>query len=272
MLLEVPEDAAPPPIAHLYGEIRTHMGVPFVALFYRNLAGIDGALAWMWDAIAPLLASGDLQRVAARISRTGAGRPLHLSPGLSAGDRRAVGAVVAAYNRANPINYTCAALLDHILSGRSREATVPRTSISDGPLLPLAPDSVPPMVAPDAFPPDLRAAVGRLESADTTGDGIVPSLYRHLANWPGFLGAAATALSERFDDGSILTSARAVAAAGRREAPLLIAGQDIAPVPANLMAHRAAVTDSVEKFSRRIPEMIVVGRLLAAALEEEKTP
>ncbi|MEQ8249095.1 MAG: hypothetical protein RID42_15555 [Alphaproteobacteria bacterium] len=269
MLLEVPETDAPTDIAHLYGEIRIRMGVPFVALFYRNLAGIDGALAWMWDIVAPLLASGRLQRTAARVAAAGA-PPARLSLGAAPDDRAAIGAVVAAYNRANPMNYTCAALLDHILSARSLDPDALEGSVFGDERLPEAPKHVPPMVSPDAFPAELRVAVGRLESSETAGDGIVPSLYRHLANWPGFLGAAATALGRRFDDGSILTAAHAVAEAGRHEVPRLVAGLNIAPAPPLLITNRAAVTESVEKFSRRIPEMIVVGRLLAAALMEEK--
>ncbi|MDA0367275.1 MAG: hypothetical protein O2995_02675, partial [Proteobacteria bacterium] len=136
--------------------------------------------------------------------------------------------------------------------------------------LPPAPDRVPPMVAPERFPPDLRAAVSGLATDDTAGDGIVPSLYRHLANWPEFLSAAATALAPRFADGSILSVARQIAAVGHGEARDLIADLDIAPMPARLIEHRAAVLASVEKFSHRIPEMIVVGRLLAAAVEEEE--
>ncbi|NQV80388.1 MAG: hypothetical protein HQ495_07530 [Alphaproteobacteria bacterium] len=266
-LTEVAEASAPPAIAQIYGAIRREMGVPFVALFYRNLAGIDGALDWMWGTVGPLVASGRLESAAARMARTVGIVPLHLLPPPQ-NERAAITEVIAAYNRANPFNVTCAAILGCILAGESGQTGAaaaigrPRERLSP------APDRVPPMVGPEDFPPSLRAAVSGLATPDTAGDGIVPSLYRHLANWPDYLSAAAAALAPRFADGSILSVARQIAAAGRGEARDLIADLDIAPMPARLIENRTAVLASVEKFSHRIPEMIVVGRLLAAAVEE----
>jgi len=262
-LPEVPEAGAPEATAALYGAIRQGMQVPIVALFYRNLAGIEGALEWMWDVVSPLLADGRLQATAAHIAQTGSLQPL--AP-LSANPQAIH--VIDAYNRANPLNFTCAAILAHLLSG---ERLPPRPSAPPvGALLCDAPSALPDMVATQDIAPNLKAGIAQLETSDTAGDGIIPSLYRHLANWPDFLEHAVNALAPRFADGSLQSVARQIAAVGQQETAALIGGLGVAPLPAALVAHRDAVSTSVQKFSRRIPEMIVVGRLLAAATQKEK--
>jgi hypothetical protein len=269
-LIEIPEVGAPAATAHLYREIRRAMQVPFVALFYRNLAAIDGALEWMWGIVAPLLASGELEAAAAHMARSGVLRSPPLLPTAAPADQAAINQIIAAYNRANPMNFTCAAILGHVLAGKAAQSDQLAPEGSEGIAhLPDAPDQVPAMVSPEDFPPALSAAVARLETSDTAGDGIVPSLYRHLANWPSFLGDAVETLSPRFADGSLKNVAREISAAGQTQAAVLIAGRDLAPLPSALVERRQAVSESVEKFSRRIPEMIVVGRLLAAATNKE---
>jgi hypothetical protein len=265
LLREISEGAAPEPTATLYREIRRDMRVPVVALFYRNLAGIDGALNWMWDVVAPLLKSGRLEATAAHIAKTGTLVPL--TP--LAATAPAIG-VIDAYNRANPLNFTCAAILAHLLAGEGSNGSDTATqSVTSDATLCAAPTQLPEMVATESMSPELRTAISRLETSDTAGDGIIPSLYRHLANWPDFLDHAVNALGPRFADGSLQTVAREIAAVGRAQTAVLIAGAKIAPVPAALLDQREAVSVSVEKFSRRIPEMIVVGRLLDGATKED---
>jgi hypothetical protein len=246
------------------------MRVPFVALFNRNLAGIDGALEWMWDLVSPLLTSGRLEAAAATMAQSSVLQSPPRLPKASPIDQAAINQIIAAYNRANPLNFTCAAILGHVLAGTKGFSDGLRPEATHGVAhLPDAPDQVSPMVSPEDFPAALRAGVASLETSDTAGDGIVPSLYRHLANWPSFLEAATETLAPRFADGSLKSVAREVSAAGQAQAASLIAGRDLAPLPNALIERREAVSESVAKFSRRIPEMIVVGRLLAAATSKE---
>lgn len=272
-LIEIPEAGAPAATAHLYREIRGAMHVPFVALFYRNLAGIDGALDWMWGLVSPLLASGQLEAAAATMAQSGVLQSPPRLPEASPVDQAAINQIIAAYNRANPLNFTCAAILGNVLAGKAGHSDqLSPEAIESVARLPEAPDQVPPMVSPEDFSPALSAAVARLETSDTAGDGIVPSLYRHLANWPSFLEASVATLAPRFADGSLRAVAREISAAGQAQAAVLIAGRDLAPLPTALAERRQVVSESVEKFSRRIPEMIVVGRLLAAATNKENQP
>jgi hypothetical protein len=265
-LPEISETDAEGDLAALYADIRQKMGVPMVALFYRNLAAIPGALPWMWQIVRPLLAAGRLEAAAASLPACVDAPALPRLTISSPEAAQQVREIVQAYNRANPFNLTCASLLGAILQPGAEE---PVLEAPRGGRLPHAVAHLPEMVPPDTFSDRLRTALAALETEDTAGDGIVPSLYRHLAHWPDILETAAKALAVRFADGAVQHAARAVAARSRAEAAVLLQGMALAPVPPALEAQRDDVVESVRKFSRRIPEMIVVGRLLADALEEE---
>jgi hypothetical protein len=92
-----------------------------------------------------------------------------------------------------------------------------------------------------------------------------PSLYRHLAPWPAFLGYAAVLVPPAFD--SIDQAAQrlrqqvdeAAAALSRRMRPAAGLAE---PTP----EQRGQVQAAIEQFSLRIPEMVVIGRLLRRAL------
>ncbi len=265
VLPEIAEQDAAGETARIYDDIRSRMGVPMVALFYRNLAAIDGALEWMWAVIRPMVDDGRLESAAASVASQG--HCARIGP-LSVADpatARAASDIVAAYNRANPFNLTCAMVLGQCLS--SSRSTPPDAAIPAG-HLPPAVATLPAMVALDAIPTEVMTRLAALETPDTRGDGIVASLYRHLAHWPDLLAAAAEALAPRFGDGGVQTAARAVAARASELAPHLLADTGIPALPDALEANRAVVSRSVERFSRRIPEMIVAGRLLAAAMGE----
>jgi len=262
VLPEVAEGDATGETARLYGEIRAAMGVPMVALFFRNLAGIDGALEWMWAVVTPALADGRLERAAAYVADSA--MPPPVAP-LETDDaaRGPVRDIVAAYNRANPFNLTCAKVLGVVL-GAPQEGGEAAVLPEDQ--LPRAPAALPAMCALDALTDDLRQRLAMLETADTSGDGIVPSLYRHLGHWPAFLARAAEALAPRFADGSLQVAAHAVAGRAAIAAASIPAGGS-SPPPSGLLKNKDAVLVSVDRFSRRIPEMIVVGRLLSQALD-----
>src|SRR6478672_10049762 len=110
-LPELAERAATGEKAAIYAEIRRLGGVPMVALIFRHLATLPGALEWMWTAIGPAWRSGRLQETAWRIAR---GAPLEpLTPitradldsvGVDEAGRAELDAVLEAYNRANPEN------------------------------------------------------------------------------------------------------------------------------------------------------------------------
>jgi len=63
-LAELAERDAAGEQADIYAQMRRLGGVPMVALIFRHLATLPGALEWMWGAIGPAWRTGQLQEAA----------------------------------------------------------------------------------------------------------------------------------------------------------------------------------------------------------------
>ena len=98
------------------------------------------------------------------------------------------------------------------------------------------------------------------------GDAILSSLYRHLANWPGYLSAAADVLQPMFSSAEIEAMAARVRDDAHAEAEALFVGLLDHEPPTFGNGTRTMVMNSLTTFARRIPEMTVDGVLLRAAL------
>ena len=119
------------------------------------------------------------------------------------------------------------------------------------------------------MPPDLAALVGQLSSPGSTlGDRIVPGLYRHLANWPQYLGAAAQALLPHYQAGAIAEAAGRVRAHADAEAAGAWARLDRGKIGRERLPGevQARMIVSLDAFVARIPEMMVVGAMLHGAM------
>ena len=68
LLPELSERDATGEKAAIYAEMRRLGGVPMVALIFRHLATLPGALEWAWTAIGPAWRTGQLQETAWRIA------------------------------------------------------------------------------------------------------------------------------------------------------------------------------------------------------------
>ena len=62
LLAELPEAQASGEQRHIYAQIKRLSAVPMVALIYRHLATIPGALEWAWALVGPALQAGWLQQ------------------------------------------------------------------------------------------------------------------------------------------------------------------------------------------------------------------
>ena len=103
---------------------------------------------------------------------------------------------------------------------------------------------------------DLVAAPG-----PAGGPRVVQSLYRHFGHRPAFLALAITLLRQRFADGSIERGVSDIASSMNAAADDLVRGLSAPPAP------HPGVRPVCERFGGAvIPQMIVVGRLLDAAL------
>lgn len=274
-LPEIPEAEATGTTAEIYAALRRTTGAALVPTIYRHLATYPGGLEWMWRVIGPAMVSGELPARAARVvgmAVTGelpglaaAATDLHLSAEQLAG----VVQVLDLYNRTNPINIVAVKLTRFVLGGETPEpvaaemAAPPQAgALSNIP-------APPPIVAIEALGPTISALVGQLSSPGaTSGDRIVPGLYRHLANWPPYLLVAAKALIPPYQAGAIAETAARVRAHADAEAAAAWARLDRTKITVETPSGevRAQMIASLDAFVGRIPEMVVVGALLRGAL------
>lgn len=270
LLQELPETRATGELRRIYGEIKRLCAVPMVALIYRHLATMPGVLEWSWALLEPALRSGALQQQAwalaerVDVAATPIPRAALRAAGLQASDERAIAAVLDAYNRANPVNILAVRCLALHLGG---EVPQRPPAAADRWEPPAAADPLPPMVDPPAMTPTVRELAQLLADRRATASPspLWPSLYRHLAHWPAFLGYAAVIVPPRFD---AIDAAAAKLRAGIDAAAVELTGGLRAPavLPAPAAAERQSLQRAIAQFSQRIPEMAVIGTMLRRAL------
>lgn len=275
-LPEIDDGAAPAEVDAVYSEIKRLWGVDSPALFFRTLATIPNGLTLCWDVLEPFAASGRLQREANAIAA-------HTSVGLDARrlaskeiesaaftveQRAHILNALASYNRANPMNLMAAATLDACgACDVSRPRVLPVAGWVPEPPLYLST----PMLEPSAIAPDAQDAIKALSAVavgkDTVGGQAVlmPSLYRHLAYFPQFLRFAAEVVHAQDNRGhlseliaSVREEALGRANALRAEA---LARAERVPFPVE-------VQEIIQRFTRKIPEMVVMGRFLRGLLND----
>ena len=265
LLPELSEEDATGEKAAIYGEMRRLGGVPMVALIFRHLATLPGALEWMWRAIGPAWRSGQLQEAAWNIARSAPlepiapiRRPELVAIGIDDAGMGEIRDVLAAYNRANPENMLTILCVLRLLGGMQASATAePHAFVP-----PSAPGPLPPMVHPKDFSREVADVLDLVAApGEPGGPRVVQSLYRHLVHRPAFLAVAVRRLRERFDDGSIDRSVQSIHAAMSAAADDVVGSLSAPPAP------HAGIRPVCERFGGGvIPQMIVVGRLLEEGL------
>jgi hypothetical protein len=253
--------------AAIYAEMKRLGGVPMVALIFRHLATIPGGIEWAWAALEPAWREGRLQEAAWRIAREAPLEPLAAIPrealdalGVDDAGLAEIRAVIDAYNRANPENLMSMLCLLRLLGGGHAASSPARRAWTPPP----APGPLVPMADVAAMPAHVTALLDLVAApGNAGGPRVVQSLYRHFCHRPAFLALAVTLLRQRFDDGSI---DRSVAALG---AAMNTAADDLARRLAAPPAPDPAIGAVCQRFAGAvIPQMIVVGALLARALPE----
>jgi hypothetical protein len=272
LLEELPESAATGELGRIYADIRRWSGVPMVALIYRHLATIPGALEWSWRLIEPAMRAGVLQRKAWQLAQDAViPHQPEIPPaalraaGIEADDERQIAAVLDAYNRANPVNIMAVRCLSLHLAGKPSCAADAASWPEWQP--PPALPALPAMVDPAAMSPTVRELAQLLTDRGPRAapSPLWPSLYRHLAHWPSFLGYTAVIIPPVFDaiDAAASRLQRQVDTAAAGIARGLVPPRDLA-APAGDGARQ--LQSAIDQFSRRIPEMVVIGGVLRRAL------
>ena len=272
LLAELSEADASGEQRRIYGEIKRLSAVPMVALIYRHLATIPGALEWVWGLVGPALRAGQLQERAWQlaVASTIPGdrtipRAALRAAGIDARNEKAIQQVLDAYNRANPVNMLVVACLARHLAGVDRATMTAAPAPTWQP--PPAPEPLPPMVDPAVMGAPVRELVLLLTDRQ---DGrapspLWPSLYRHLAYWPAMLGYASVLVVPEF--AAIDTAAARLRVQVGATAEQLV--KEVAPPPGPVpprIAQREGLQSAIDRFSVRIPEMIVIGGLLRRAM------
>ena len=271
-LPEVREDEASPEIAAIYAEIRAVTGISIVNLIYRHFAALPGALPWVWPIVRQLYVSLAGSAALARLGdtlRAPAIAPfdapsLHAA-GVSGDELAQAGAIVAVYNRGNLLNVlgltTVLRVLDEPPSpglGAHSPAGGPRQAL----------EAIPPLPKLQALDPQAAAAVRSLADLHRAGaGGIVPSLYLHLGTCPNLLAV----LPERLRP---LLGSQAFGA--ERERLLQAVSGEAETLRGLVVVERAAPAESKAAIAAAlatfagglIPEMVLVGLAIAAALPE----
>ncbi len=256
----------------IFAEIVATNRVPMVALIYRHLGALPGTLAWAWSALGPAMRDGTVAAAADTLAEGPTALPALALPAAAALDLRpidvaAIRYVAAAFNTANPQNLIAARTLRRLLEAPEAARAGAPEAVTGGITIAARYPALPPMVAyadmPDALQARLRPLLGATPA-------IVPSLYRHLAHWPAFLAAAAEAIAPVLADGAFAAAVEDLS----RRADGPVAALEARARETDFAAGRPAPPDAMrlretlDDFARVIPEMIVIGGLIARGFDE----
>jgi hypothetical protein len=271
VLREVSEADAPESVRAIYREIRELSGVPMVALIFRHIAVYPEILEEIWTSIGPLFRAGRVQEAAWNIAasmRLGKLPLPRLEPGACdefgpiGPDIESVKNTLDAYNRANPVNLL--ALLSLMARTRSDAPSVVFQADRDWRPPPAVPGPLPQMISPQTMAPSLRWLINDFGFGDRSKlQPVVPSLFRHLAHWPGYLAALHVSLLPHFRNKSIAKASNDLQIAMASEAAMIARSLPVL----KLFRTRPKLFDTVSQFSSgTIPMMTVIGHAMRESL------
>lgn len=255
----IPEAEATGEVAEIFADIRAVFGVGVVNLVWRHLAVFPGGLQWAWGSLRPLYVAGHMPAAAARLRARLVLPALPEIPrealqcaGVSEADLAQIHAVLAAYDRTNPMALVALTLLqESVKPGFAPGAPPALESVPAAEAVPL-----PPLPDLADLPPATAALVLRLNAIGVGEATILASMYRHLGPWPGYL-ALAWAMLAPLDARAIIAQARAAA----REEALALGGLLPAqpPPPPGVLAALEAFTS--EAIGRMVPLAAILRRI-----------
>lgn len=274
--IEITEAQADAETAALYRDIRAATGVGMVNLIYRHMAATPGLLPWVWGCLRPHFVSGRFT-AAAEAAMADAGLteaapiplPAFAVAGVGPHALDTVRAIVEAYNKGNSGNLFAMSALARFLAddGAARppldvEQTAPAERVRD----------LPPIMAMAEMDADTAALVRQISAPVAPPDKpMIPSLYRHLAPWPGLLALASASV---FSPAAMtaaeanVTALHTRAQAAADETAATMAPPEGLPVPE--AAALAALAKTAAAYARGpIATMVVLGTALRATLPDE---
>jgi len=260
--------------SHIYERIMTLTGVGSPALIYRHFAVFPGFLSWVWDFVGPELESGLL---AGHALKNVDDLPVVPLPSVSAQDLKSCGidpdahkiidAILATYNRMNPINLSLIAAIRNRLDVNFQRPTgIVKLETIEAPAAQKS-ISLPAPLNVDSLSAELQAKIAELSAAiPSPGAQVTPTLYRHLAIWPEFLFHLAPGILDAIARGDV-------------EQRMTMLNQATLPLVQHVMERAddrhladaplddpAAMVRTLDTFAYVIPQLIVIGAALRQAI------
>ena len=191
-VVAVTEQNAEGQVAEIYQDIRATLGVPVVNLIWRHLATFPGALEWSWASIKPLYEENIIHAEASALR----GKisvpvdvglsPLHLkASGLTEDDIYSIKVVLDSYHKSNAMNLISLSSLLAKLNGKSSNSAN-YIDLLDSVESKGVDGRMPELIPLLSMPESIRNLVMDINKIGGR-EQILPSMYRHLANWPQFL-------------------------------------------------------------------------------------
>jgi len=257
----------------LYEDIRATMEIGMVNLIYRRMAAVDGLLEWVWGVLRPLLASDDVEE-ALLLLAAGAGQASSQSTfklerhqmDIEDQELPNLKRVLDDYNRGNGLNLLLlTAFSECLLLGGPKVGEMMAEKADRRPLR----SCLPPIIAMTDMSKETASLIQELSKLIAPSDRpLIPSLFRHLAHWPGFLTLVAPHITSFVSSGELATlsdSAKHCA----KDFSLMSKEQFISPVEltppsADVQAYWLGELNAY--ISKPIPEMVVIGNALRHAL------
>lgn len=265
--VEIREAEASPEIAAIYGQIRTASGLPLVNLIWRHFAALPGVLPWAWAAVSPVVQSAAMVQARARLVAAIALPPPAAcdwgEAGLTPDDSARIRAIIDAYARGNLTNL----LALTALRLRLDQPGAPAAALLSA-ALPPVPAAIDPLPGLASLPPDVAALVLALAARHGGPAAIIPSLYLHLAHWPGLLRVLPRGLAALYAPGVLEAVREATRQRAEQEAAALLP-DGTTPPPGTEDAIRTAL----DHFTLRvIPDLLPICLALRAPFGSAAMP
>ena len=183
----ISEDEATGETAEIFRDIKTTLGNGVVNLIWRHIATIEGALPWVWHAVKPLYILDVLKNEAGFLCENIKLPEVSALPSavLSAvnvldRDRLVIQKILDSYNKGNAFNLLALSALTVLPEDNKKKVEAGQKFLED--------INIPNLMNLDGMDEQTRTLVLLLSKLGAQKDNnVIPSLYRHLAYWPGFL-------------------------------------------------------------------------------------
>lgn len=200
-------------VGAVFADIRSVMRIGTVNLIWRHLAMDADVLRSAWSVARPLYVERAALELAVADTVSRLERPIQapwsvdawMRAGLSAEDRPRIADVIATYNRGNAFNLLA---LSALLAPEDGSAAGPSGAVEVDALLPPPPSGLPAVPELHELAPDVADRVKQLNGLGLRrpAGGIVATLYKHIALWPGMLELTADLLAPLERSGALLAA------------------------------------------------------------------